>query len=149
MTNLETGSGRAAQPKTSAKMAMFGELHLMLTPEHIRRALEGRAQVYFGEAKECVLRIEQGPQDRIVKMSPWFDAAETRVVIGNSFQTDGVEEDGRHLYDYTYFILKESKESEMAFSVTPAQARILAAALADYANAWDALEALGAERHPA
>ncbi len=151
MTNLQTGSGRQARPKTSAdKMAIMGGVHLMLTPEKIERVMAGKETIIeLGEAREFVLTIESGPQNRILELTPLFDPSRTSVVVGNSYQTDGADGTLRGLYDAIEFTLTESKTSNVGFTVTPAQARVLAAALTDYANAWAALDALGEERLPA
>lgn len=142
---MTRGKGQTAQPGRSAdKMVIMGGVHLMLTPEKMEKIMSGAETIIeLGNARELVLQIEQGSQNRILELTPWFDPSSARVVVQNSVQDDGETGYGFELSDHVEFRLKESEGCSLGFSVTPAQARELGAALTAYAEAWNALKALG------
>lgn len=142
---MKKENGQAARPKTSAKMGMMGTVHLELTPENFQKLVSGeRTNIDLGHARELYLQVEQGPENRIVALTPWFDPDSTEVTVENSFQKDGEEDDNYFLAGGIQFTLVESEDSSLGFVVTPAQAKILARSLMNYVQAWEACDALKA-----
>ena len=141
--------GQKTRPKNGAKMGIMGTVHLMLTPEKIRKVLSGeQTTIELGSARELYLQVESGPQDRIIELTPWFDPDSTEITIENDFQKDGGDGNNRYMRDAIEFTLVESENSSLGFCVTAEQAKALAKALMSYAQAWDACTALGAEQSP-
>jgi hypothetical protein len=138
-------NGRKARPTTSAKLKMAGTIHLALTPADLRRVLAGEETALDIEGMELILQIEQGKENKLLEITPWFDLDHSSLSIDNSIRKDGIEPFRSTVPGYMEVDLVESEKRSLGFTVNPGQARALARVLLNYAEAWDAIDKLWSE----
>jgi hypothetical protein len=136
-------NGRTARPRTSAEMEIDGELYFITTPEKIKDLAEGKEiRLVWPGKGELNMRIEAGAADRIIERSLFFNSDEVGVCIDNSIHEDGHAADPIYLTDYISIKFKESEKNDIAFNVTPTQAKVLASILTRYVQACEAVRSL-------
>lgn len=140
-------NGRVARSTTSAKLKMAGTIHLALTPTDRATVLAGEELVLDLEGMELHLQIEQGKENKVIEITPWFDMDHALLTIDNSIRIDGAGMASPHgsVPNYMEVDLVESEKRSLGFTVNPGQARALARVLLNYAEAWDAIDKLWIE----
>lgn len=134
--------GKSASPAKDA-LGMGGTIRLSLKPDLLDKLRKGQpVTLELVEHTELYLQFEEGPENRILELSPWFIADKARVTVDNNLTQDGATS----LSDSIEIIVRAAEDQSFGFSVTPAQAEALASVLTRYVQAHSSVEALVSEQ---
>ena len=126
--------------KQKGELEMGGTLDVQLTQGTLQDLLNGnQVMIGTGVAMEFYLAVKAGDKDSIVRFTPWFDAADCKLSIGNSTAKDDSFDDAICIN------LVDTENRSVSIQVNADQAEALAGVLNHYVQAWKALELLRAD----